>query len=276
MTRKQKIALAVLSTRRGRGGGSPRIRKLRKIFWVALISLLMFVSRKRVERYFLLTLTHEEKIAVEALSKHPGRDGKFIDLDALNHGRKNLTILLDEVRNGEAMLLVDRDTGEVFRFAMTLRVYICAGGNEWLCQAMKRYQNGEVVLKLETYAVSETWIRGENVINSAIRGLYQELKLEGITKDNFDLESCFRYRMDTHPSSAYTGLMSRVIVYELLLRLPARPEAIRKGASFMDTGVEHRLEWVLSDEPLVDIERPGKVPEFGTTVLHRLVEEHLP
>jgi hypothetical protein len=216
-----------------------------RIAWIVCAVLRSWRKIRGIPRKYAVFRARECRYAIFLLAAGVNKDGKPIDLAKLNTGRKCIAELLTEIVRGEARLLVHAD-GYVFRGASSLKIYIRVG--DYVLRETKRdYGNGDVDERVRDYAISETWMRGEELRQGALRGLLEEL---GIRIRTFLLK--LRHNemtYDRHPSSAYQTLESAVVTYRVDLTLKKRPRAIRFGRIIVDNGVRIHVAWFY--EPLV-------------------------
>lgn len=247
MNRHEFIAASVLSKRKGPDGK------------------LLFdphgKSFKEIGRFFEDHITPQERKAFDVLLK------STIDLNVLNTGRKGITELLDEVRKGEAFLLLN-EKGEVVRFAESLQIYL-RYRNWWLREQWRHYRKRDATRSLfysghtflrrifyhfivsyfvgiqKEYGLSETRIKGEDTDTTTLMAILEELgfsltaaEIAGILIDRSQ-----QVTPHWHPSSAYVGVTSCVLAIRMLVTLDHMRWRLFFGKVIQDTRIEIYAKW---------------------------------
>lgn len=236
ISRKQYIAIAVLVGRKGPGFGLAGLKGL---------------SPKRAYFRFLETLDAEGRIALSLLDMGKGRNGKALDLRALNEdGQKGLPELFEEIRLGEAKLRIkDYKTGIITRRAFSLEVEIRVG--DYLFVELERtYTGKEPVVKEKN--ITETGKADEKIQKIFFRVLLYELgihltetEINQIFDEIFEQVRMVKYK-NVHWSHAYRDLESDVEVCKVELVFDERPEEIKNGKEIKDTSVVIKADWIYS------------------------------
>ena len=153
---------------------------------------------------------------------------------------KTLGQLFEEIENRDVDLVFHKDTGRVIRCAVTVAILVQVPNENLVLLETKRvYRNGKVVKRLKEWSMSETCKRGEELLDSAIRGVREELGLE-IAREEIDVS--WHQDFLEHESSVYCGVRSHVMLQRLFLKMDTRPwkEEVRV---IDDLGTKNHLEW---------------------------------
>jgi hypothetical protein len=193
-------------------------------------------------------MTYDEMI--ELLKSGVDAEGKSIDLDRLNCGRKNIDHLWHEVEGSDVKLTRDRVSGRIIRSAQTVVMDIMAEHYN-LMVVRQEYPNNGDVLKGILKHPSETRKRGEGVDEAIKWGMREELGVEIDDKQIHFLHDIHYHRYSNvlaadeillHESSVYVGLKScsfiqrRMVLFEKMFR--------PRGKVTKDSGSIVFFKWV--------------------------------
>jgi hypothetical protein len=174
------------------------------------------------------------------LSLGTGHDHRPINLNAFGTKRfKTLDSLHEELLDDDCILFYDAGSRQVIRFALNAELQIQTP-HECLYE-IARFKNGELSGGFRFRTLSETRKRTETPKKTILRGLKEELDYELI--DEGALSPPSFEQPEDHPSSAYPGLISRVVTSRFILSLPER-NLYHHGVDFEDHGTTICLCWL--------------------------------
>lgn len=154
-------------------------------------------------------------------------------------GNKTLKDLYKEVAERDVVLFKDPVSGRIVRHALSVKLIIKTS-DAWLLETKRVYANGTEVQMIREWSISETRKRGEDALDCAIRGVYEELGV--IVGDPTELKNRLVFDEETeHESKVYPGLLSRVVIRRFEWHMPRRIH--EHGTIVRDGDVQIYLRW---------------------------------
>jgi hypothetical protein len=157
--------------------------------------------------------------------------------------------LLEELRGGESRLALSQDS--ILRVAepvfITLR-YTEGGVTRYVVEELQTYADGRE--RVRKMLVAEKKRPGEGWADCAIRGLSEELHLEGNVHVVAESYRCFE---EEKRSLSYPGLLSRYVIHAVCVELLAPVSSLglpgfQTFHTVEDKGLRHRWAWWSRDE----------------------------
>jgi hypothetical protein len=162
-----------------------------------------------------------------------------IDLSAFGKpGKKTLEDLYEEHTEREVRLIFDPHLRRIVRYAFSTKTLLQTPKHEFV-ETMRLYRANSPYVKRQRWTVSETRKRTETPVESAQRGVREELGYE-YPKEIF-LPRGIGEDVEEHESKVYPGLVSRVAMSHFEVHLSEK--IYPQGKIVEDHGVWIFLEW---------------------------------